>query len=817
MGKPTEQGLWSDAVASFGLGMNSDVPPVLLPKDQLAFATNCTVRGEFVTHRPPRNDFELSQAISGLFQGASYYKPDSGSESIVVSVSGSLYKITPASSGTTAEVSDISIQDDPNSATNPQAWMWQGENYLFVNNGEEPTEIFDGNSTRRADTGTLVGTTATNSTISAIGTPFQVELVGAYTGPLGVTLDVFPPSSNVRAMQAQVSVVSSGGYNAVLTNLNAVAGQTIPSGTNILQNNQFNGSFTESKLCPPGGTVTIGCTPFYSPGPNTTIRWGLSGNFTFLVTAVTATAITIRDTSGVVSQKSLVSGDPFNLVNPQPDTIVGVTNAPFVVPSPGSTVNVDLVSPYNGTDGKYVTVNGESYTIAKGAGVITNNIYLTPTNMAGDKVGSTLQAGATLKTLAEIPVGTVGAYGMGRNWIAMPNRKNYLASDLVGSSSGTLANNFRDAILNVTENYYLAGGGLFYVPGAGQQINAMGFPATLDSSLGQGALQVLTQSTVFSCNAPVDRLTWQDLVNPIQTQSLVGAGALGDVVAVNGDLWFRAVDGIRSLRLARQEFSVSYSNTPQSIEMNRVLMDDNRSLLGRWNGVVFDNRLLSTADPLLTQSGVVHNQIIALNLDPNSGLLQKRPPVYDGAWSGVRVFKLVSGTFNGVERLFAVTLTDDDQIGLSEILATQTGNNFDNGDEKITWSFETPALFYQPDTRKRELLRMTDGEIFIKDISGDVEFAVYYRPDYLQDWTLWHYWKVTDSPNFQPRMGLGTPPTTGDDSTQRPNCVGYHFQLKVVVRGSCVFMGANLFAATQPQSAMAKPIPTEDGLTPLSP
>lgn len=166
-----------------------------------------------------------------------------------------------------------------------------------------------------------------------------------------------------------------------------------------------------------------------------------------------------------------------------------------------------------------------------------------------------------------------------------------------------------------------------------------------------------------------------------------------------------------------------------------------------------------------------------------------------------------------------MVLDDDGNVGLTEILVSKTGNNFDNGDPingRIQWSFESPALFYQPDTRKRQLLRLSDGEIFVKDLVETVEFAVYFRPDYMSDWTLWHYWSVTDSPTFQPRMGLGTPPNTGDDATGRPNCVGYHFQLMVIVKGSCTFMGANLFADSQADTSIAPPIPPADGLQPLT-
>jgi hypothetical protein len=228
---------------------------------------------------------------------------------------------------------------------------------------------------------------------------------------------------------------------------------------------------------------------------------------------------------------------------------------------------------------------------------------------------------------------------------------------------------------------------------------------------------------------------------------------------------------------------------------------------------VFDNRLLMTASPAQSQGGVYHSKLIALNLDPNSSLRVKQPPIYDGAWEGINVLQLVVGTFSGLERAFAFTYdTETTKIGLTEILPTSTTNLFDNGDEAIQFSFESPALFYQPDTAARQLLRLNDGEIIVKDLNGDVRFDVYYRPDYDSTWRSWHSWEVTDSPNYQPRMGLGQPNLKeGDAATGRPYAVGYHFQVKVVVTGSCVVMGMNFYAVGQPVPQFAKP------LTPLTP
>jgi len=555
--------------------------------------------------------------------------------------------------------------------------------------------------------------------------------------------------------------------------------------------------------------------PQFTGAIGSILHWGNSGNFHFRVTAINGATLTLLDINGDVTQKAIGIGNPFQLTPSVPNSLVGVTTAAWVAPAVGGTVDIQINAAYSGVDGQYVEIGGQLYSIANfipvsGATVV----YFT--NISATSPG-TIAAGATIQELAELPTSRAGVYGLGRNWECLPDKASYLGSDIVGSSSGSLAENFRDAVLNVTENNYLSGGGVFRVPGAGIEINAMQFPATLDSSLGQGPLQVLTQSIVFSCNAPVERAAWQTITNPIQTQSLVSAGAVSfyGTALVNSDIWFRSGDGIRSLKLARQEFREVFSNTPQSVEMNQTIAADDKSLLYKCSAINLDNRLLMTANPIMESGGVYHTKLIALNLDPISSLREKTPPIYDGVWEGRNIMQMVTGTFQGVDRAFAFTYdTTEQTIGLCEILPTGASVIRDNDEDAIQCSFESPALFYEANTAVRQLMRLHDGEIIVKDLQGDVRFDVYYRPDYDTTWNPWHSWEVTGSPTWQPRMGFGSPDyKQGDTATGRPYAVGYSFQVKVVVTGAVTIIGMNFFAVTVEETTRAKPLPS---LTPLT-
>lgn len=520
----------------------------------------------------------------------------------------------------------------------------------------------------------------------------------------------------------------------------------------------------------------------------------------------------------------------YNTAVPQPTTTG--TTATWVVPARNTTVaGVNIVDITNLVVGDIVTVKlpapsnygvgtFQVVTITPGA---PNTVDLL--NLTGSPIGYTVSTTAIFSWShqgSELPPGRVGTYGMCRNWLSLVDGKQFVASDLVGGSSGTVANNYRDAVLSVTENTYLIGGGNFTVPGSVGEIRAMIFAATLDASLGQGPLQVFTPKVVFSCNAPVDRLTWQDLTNPILTESLISNGALGhnSTVAVNGDTIFRAIDGIRSLVLGRRDFD-TWGNVPISTEMDRILAKDDPGLLQYSSAIVFDNRLLMTASPTASNQGVYHPSLIALNFDPISTLRGKADSVYDGHWLGLNILQLVKGEFGGVERAFAFTLdTTVNEIELWEILRDEQLHQ-DNDQVPIVWAIETPL--YMATLNKKtvfDVCRLTDGEMSIKDLRGPATIEIYFRPDEYPCWVPWTRFTVcaqqpdptrAETANYQvafkSRIGFGEPsPKLCETFTNRPFREGYYFQLRLVIHGFCRIAAIRLKSVTIPDLQFAPPV-----------
>ncbi len=487
----------------------------------------------------------------------------------------------------------------------------------------------------------------------------------------------------------------------------------------------------------------------------------------------------------------------------------GVLTAPFV----------HLAAAFTGSVGDIININpvGGFRVLAIAGG----GLDLTVDNYNATPIGATVAAGNQATWTAagnELPAGRMAAYGLGRNWMCLIDGKQFVASDLVGGSSGTLANNFRDAVLNVTENNYLLGGGYFSIPGSYGEIRAFCFAETIDSSLGQGALQVFTDRNVFSCNAPVDRLTWQNLNNPILTESAKGGGGLSQwsTFNVNSDIISRSRDGIRSLTLTRREFN-TWGNVPVSREVQPQIDRDSDDLLRFTSGVEFDNRALQLSQGVLNPTrGVYFTRIIPQNQDPNSSLRGKEPSIYDALfWQGLNIFRIVRGTFANTERCFMFTLNNATaKIELWELLPEATKEIYDAIDDRIVWSFEAFLDFGQKNPAVRDRLRLDEAEIYVDELRGKVDFQAYFKPWNFPCWQRWLSWQECEDntiasetqPAYRYRMGLGEPdPSLCDTTNNLPLREGHLFQFKLVVTGHCRFLGGKFGAWTVPEPEWAKP------------
>ena len=841
-----------DALGDFSLGINSGLDPFMLPRNQLSFAVNATDSGNFVTNRPAymRRTLSFSGDIksafeTGLFQGAAYYRPDDAPEMLVASIGGRLFSITPTTTEGDYPVADISIAGDYNPSDLPQAWMWQSERWLIVQNGISTPIFFDGDSSRRSvvDTSTPVATTDLASTPNTpiLGGTMVFGLSANYTGPINRAVQIveYDTNGDITAASNWEVLGAPADYNVysvTLKNKGGTAGDIVSAGAKIIVQpanlgNVMNksltyvlsdaGKFTQIRL-----TLDMSSAiPGYAVIGSVVTVAGYSA-WTITNIQNSRTKITLkRDNTSSLPAEPAIYECAFLTYNSSPNVVVGVLDGNLTVPAVDSTQSVDVVEKYVYGNNKAVFINNRQYIVtASSTTPIAPNTSIVLKNLNDDRVGHEFNNAVAVGTypakifnLPELPAGRMGTYGMGRNWMSLTDGNSFIAGDISGGSSGSSYYNYRDAVLKVSENAVLAGGGAFTVPSNLGLISGMRFTAQLDASLGQGPLMVMTPNGVFSCNAPYDRSLWNQLTSPIISMSLIGLGGLGQnaTIVCNGDLMFRAIDGARSLVMARRDFSNSWGNTPISYEVKRVLDADNPRGLPYVSAVQFDNHMLMTASPFQGGQGAYCQSMVALNFDPVSSLQGKTQSVWDGMWTGLNVFQLVEGIFNGVQRCFAFTYSESDKkIELYEIMK-QGQEYYDNGTMPIQWSFETPVLFRQAEGKGFfDLLKLEDCEFYVSDIQpgSSVKFKVEYRPDFSECWYPWHeftYSACADSQSeiYGSRLGLGKPDASGCNPSDGNNpTIGRWFQLRFTIVGHCVFKGLKIAASRMQEQQFAKVI-----------
>ncbi len=161
---------------------------------------------------------------------------------------------------------------------------------------------------------------------------------------------------------------------------------------------------------------------------------------------------------------------------PAPTVFAMTQTAGWTTPDVGQTVVVDLSAPYPGAvgDNGYWALQSNNFVIgqfvvtAKGGNTVTlqtvssqyvgsfNGVYPGLTNIY------TFTLIAVPPPTPQLPAAGPMVYYQGRLWYAIG--RIFTAGDIVGGPSGTLAYNFKDSILMVTENPLAIGGDGFAVP-----------------------------------------------------------------------------------------------------------------------------------------------------------------------------------------------------------------------------------------------------------------------------------------------------------------------------------------------------------------
>lgn len=504
---------------------------------------------------------------------------------------------------------------------------------------------------------------------------------------------------------------------------------------------------------------------------------------------------------------------------------IATTTADFIVPNATVPVSIPITPPYVGvtpaavslvdTHGGYTNLNTWAITAVGVAPPGPNQVYLT--NLTGIP-GDPIPVGDTLETAPQLPAGLAMDYYMGRIWIC--NGREYLAGDIVGGPSGSAIYGYRNSILYMTENAFTVSGGAFIVPSQAGNIRALKHPANLDTALGEGQLLPMTRRNIYSTNVSPTRAEWAELKEPIQRVAQINYGTVSDrsVVTVNADLYYQAVDGVRSFKQGIRYVNEGPGNVPLSQEEQRIFDLNDRSLL-RWaTGVDFNTRLLQSVSPYATPVGVAHRGAMPLNFVPLNTMANKLPPIWEGVWEGVSVLKWLKGDFGGRQRCFGVVWSElnqaievweqtqdapEDQIAPQQVIpGTSDGQH-----SRITWSFETPAFDWGDAFAMKQLDSL---ELWVDRLTGTVDFSLEWRPDQFPCWVPWNRWQECSAknecelinallpcdhptqvypPSYRASMAMPQPPIECNQIMGRPMHRGYTFQFRLTIKGQCRVRG----------------------------
>jgi hypothetical protein len=751
---------------------------------------------------------------------------------VLFQVGGRQFTFTPDTADSGGVIVEVTLPGDPNPPNAKQVFIWQSELWAILNDGTSIPLFYDGTllTLRRAYTNPpQIYTTAQDFIVPASGAAVSVFLTGPYTSGSNFGLLI----GNEAVFATNNAFTASPSTNPVVTLLNITdtPGKVHQGGSNVTFDPQFIGYVIGDTITESGGKAGIQETISALQGDVLGALLGAPGPIVYTINAnlckifppnlFASLGITLPEfkysfqTENAKTASSYVQGVPYFNPKNNPSRVVGTTLASslgqFTAPAIGSPVTLSLTKPFIGAVGQIVFVGGgnSAYYVQSTSNEYPSEITAIWAGTGSVTEGSTIQAGTPVYPNLpgnELPPGGPGAYSGGRNWVALPDGTSFIASDLVGDPSGSGQYNLRDAVLKVTENTALVGGGVFTVPSSGEQIASMNPTAQLNAALGQGPLSIGTSSTVFSCNAPSDRTTWASLTYPILTESQLGGGFVSyyGTGSVNGDLRGRAVDGIRSNVMAQRQFDDTRGNTPISYEVSPTLNADNPALIYRCSRVFFDNRELYTASPVQGPCGVYFQNIIALNLDAISSLRGDAPPIYDGLWQNLNVLQLVTGIFNGTQRCFAfVYNANANGIEIWEILPSQTSTT-----TTVTSLIDLPPFkFGENNPKDRTFKSLDDLDLGIYNLTGPTTVQVLWRPDDQPTWTPWYSMLLCSaSDNYAPyyvAAGCGQPPTTPDAQGNALRS-GYTFQVRLVITGpSWTLKQVRCYAHTVPTAKAA--------------
>jgi hypothetical protein len=277
-------------------------------------------------------------------------------------------------------------------------------------------------------------------------------------------------------------------------------------------------------------------------------------------------------------------------------------------------------------------------------------------------------------------------------------------------------------VLRFEEDVYWGEGGAMAMPAEHGYIYGMAAFRNAATGTGVGALLVFGRNGVVAFDVSMARTDWGVVSSSQVLFSGTGTVSPWALTPINGDLVFRGLDGLRSVRFTQAWVgggSGSLHNMPTSVEASDWFRPDDA--LALVSTAFSDHWLLTTVEA----GDLGFQGVVALDAVSAYSLSDARAPVFAGLWTGLNVQQLVMAQSNYATRTFVVAQGP-------EIWIYDNGSYDDNG--TAIESRVVLRSFGFDDGFAAKTLQHVD--LWVTDIRKPTTIRVYFRPTGYPKWNL---------------------------------------------------------------------------------